>query len=79
MKKNQEPNSKKKQFDNYLRYSFIGFQMVAIVLIGIGIGYFIDEKLNTEKPYASLISTLLFVFFAMYSAVKDLKNINEDD
>lgn len=79
MKKNQKPNSRKKQFDNFLKFSFIGFQMVAIVLVGVGIGYFIDGKLSTEKPYATLISTLIFVFIAMYTAVKDLKNISQDD
>lgn len=77
--KDQKTNSKKKQFDNYLKFSFIGFQMVAIVIIGVGIGYIIDNKLNTDKPYATLISSLVFVFIAMYSAVKDLKKLGKDD
>lgn len=79
MKKNQAPNSKKKQFDNYLKFSFIGFQMVAIVLVGVGLGYLIDEKMNNEKPYASLISTLVFVFISMYSVIKALKSIKQDN
>lgn len=79
MKKNQVPDSKKKQFDNYLRFSFIGFQMVATVIAGIIIGYLIDEKLQSPKKYATLISTLIFVFIAMYSAIKGLKNINDSN
>lgn len=53
--------------------------MVAIVIIGVGIGYIIDNELNTDKPYATLISSLVFVFIAMYSAVKDLKKLGKDD
>ncbi|MEX2588908.1 MAG: AtpZ/AtpI family protein [Chitinophagales bacterium] len=63
-------------FDNYLKFSAIGFQMVAVVLIGFGIGWYIDSKLNTDKPYAALAFTLIFVFIAMYLVIKELQSMN---
>lgn len=79
MKKDQQQNSKKKLFDNYLKFSAIGFQMVGTVLLGFGIGWYIDGKLNFDKPYASLAFTLIFVFIAMYMVIRELQSMNNKD
>ena len=73
------PNSKKKLFNNYLKFSAIGFQMIAVILIGFGIGYWIDNKMQNEKPVASMVCTLIFVFISLYLVIKELKILTEDN
>lgn len=53
--------------------------MVGTVLLGFGIGWYIDGKLNFDKPYASLAFTLIFVFIAMYMVIRELQSMNNKD
>ncbi|TVR81356.1 MAG: AtpZ/AtpI family protein [Chitinophagaceae bacterium] len=69
-KKPQNP-FKKKQFKDYLKYSAMGFQMAATVILGLLIGVKLDEWLETSRPYATLISVLVFVFIALYIPLKE--------
>jgi|TARA_B100001093_G_scaffold478267_1_gene506276 F0F1-type ATP synthase assembly protein I len=48
----------------------MAFQMMATILLGLGIGYFLDDHLGTEKLFTTIF-TLLFVMASMYLTLKD--------
>jgi ATP synthase protein I len=58
--------------NNALRYSGVGFQIMATVGVGFFIGYKLDEYLGNKKPYFAAGISVLFVFLALYVALKDL-------
>lgn len=69
--KNQD--SKKKQSENskaYLKYSGMGFQMIATILIGVLLGVFLDNKFNTQSIFTAICS-LLFVVLSLYVVLKE--------
>lgn len=70
---NQEHPKKQqnKGIQNFARYSGLAFQMVAIILITTFGGKKLDEMLGLEKPVFTIILSLLGVFAAIYSSVKD--------
>lgn len=63
---------KKKHLNNYARYSGMGFQMLAIILIGVFGGMKLDQWLGLKYPVFLVLFSILSVILAIYSAVKDL-------
>lgn len=61
----------KKEVNNYLKYSGIGFQIMGVVAVGFLIGYGLDKWLQTSKPYFTAVISVLFVVLALYIAFKD--------
>jgi F0F1-type ATP synthase assembly protein I len=45
----------------------IGFLVIACLIIGLGIGYYIDKLLNTKPLF-----TIIFIFLGMVSAFYNL-------
>ncbi|MEA3443639.1 MAG: AtpZ/AtpI family protein [Bacteroidota bacterium] len=75
---------KKKQLNNYARYSGLGFQMLAIILAGVFGGIKLDEFLAWGFPVFTIVFSLLAVFLSIYYAVKDFlkmsnRSKNADD
>lgn len=76
--KPQKP--RKKQFidssfrdSHYFKYSAMGFQMAAIIGIGVFCGIKIDEFIGLQKaPIFTIAFSLLSVIAAIYFVVKDL-------
>jgi len=70
----KEKNQKKPQNEGlrtYARYTGIGFQMAAIILIATWGGIKLDQLAGFEKPVITIILSLLGVFAAIYTAIKD--------
>jgi len=63
---------KKKYLDSYARYSSIGFQMLAIILIGVFGGVKLDQWLQLKVPVFTIVLSVASVILAIYYAVKDL-------
>jgi|GEM_PF-3102489 len=66
MKQNSTKSTVIKQLVPYMG---LGFQMAITLLIGLIIGYYIDEWLHT-KPFGLIISLLLFSTIAMISFIR---------
>ena len=66
------PLSEKKPLNGFIRYSSIGFQMGATLVIMGFIGNYADTKLQTDKPYLTLIFLLLGTFSSIYLLIKQL-------
>ncbi len=67
----KKPEKKKQQFDNFLRYSNMGFQMFAVIALSIFIGYKIDVAIENHIPFFTVIFSIIGVGGAIYQAIKD--------
>ena len=63
--------SRKKSFDNFIRYSSISFQMLVIILVGVYGGIKLDKLVRIEFPVFTVILSIGSVALAIYYAVKD--------
>ena len=68
----QDPKKQKKALKAYTRYTSIAFQMLAIMLAGVFGGRELDKWLEWGFPVFTLILTILAVFLAIYTVIKDL-------
>jgi ATP synthase protein I len=70
--KKQNPKSTgNKGIRDFGKYSGMAFQMVGIILVTTWGGIKLDKILGFEKPVFTIILSLLGVFAAIYTAVKD--------
>ena len=60
-----------KGIKDFARYSGIAFQMVGIILVTTWGGIKLDKLTGFGKPIFTIILSLLGVFAAIYTAVKD--------
>ncbi|MFY9150723.1 MAG: AtpZ/AtpI family protein [Prolixibacteraceae bacterium] len=67
---NKNSNRDKKQFDDFIRYSGLAFEMIAIMGIGVWVGYKIDQWLELSFPVATLVLMILSVVGAIYHAIR---------
>jgi len=63
---------KKKKVDSYLKYSGLAFQMAGVIFISLYVGQLLDERLNTPKPYITMLFMIVFFSAFMYKLIKDL-------
>lgn len=71
-----QPTSKGKNRGNnglndFARYSGLVFQMAGIILLAVWGGIKLDKLAGFEKPVFTIILSLIGVFAAIYTAVKD--------
>ncbi len=66
----------KNKANSFIRYSSIGFQMMAIIGLGVWGGIEADEALNTSPLFTVLLS-LISVGAAIYHAIKDFIKLNK--
>ncbi len=66
--KNLKPSKKDNQF---IQYSSLAFEMIAIMGLGVFAGIKIDGWLNMSFPVFTLILMILSVIGAIYHAVKN--------
>jgi F0F1-type ATP synthase assembly protein I len=74
----QQPSKKKNQkspgnkgLNDFGRYSGMAFQMIAIILVTTWGGMQLDKLAKFHTPVSTIILSLLGVFAAIYTAVKD--------
>jgi len=67
-------DNKKRNLNDFARYSNMGFQMLAIILIGVFAGYKLDQWLVMKFKLFTILFTIFSVFIALYHAIKDLLN-----
>lgn len=69
MNEKQKP---KQQPNTALRYSGMAFQMAIIIGLGTFIGRKIDDNIQAEKPWFTILFAIIFLFIAFYLTLKDL-------
>ncbi|HEY1024776.1 MAG TPA: AtpZ/AtpI family protein [Sphingobacteriaceae bacterium] len=78
MQKNEEENGlkdEKKLLNNYVRYTGLGFQMIAVIGVFAFIGYKLDEWQQTKQPVYTALLSVIGVCAALYQVVRSLKNL----
>jgi F0F1-type ATP synthase assembly protein I len=71
LKKKNRKNQGNKGVKDFARYSGMAFQMLAIILVTTWGGIKLDHLTGTKTPVFTIILSLLGVFAAIYTAVKD--------
>lgn len=76
---NQETKNPKKQpkVNELLRYSGMGLQMAAIMLLGAWGGSKLDELWDIKNNLLTALGTVLGVVVALYTVIKDLMKKKE--
>jgi len=70
-KKKNPKNQENKGINNFAKYSGIAFQMIGIILITTWGGTKLDKLTGLETPVFTIVLSLLGVFAAIYTAIKD--------
>ena len=65
-------DNRKNRFDNFIRYSSLGFEMMAIIGIFTYAGYKIDQWLKNEFRITTLVLMIFSVIIAILYGVKGL-------
>ena len=60
----------KKQIDDFIRYSSLAFEMIAIMGLGVWVGIKIDDWLELSFPVFTLGLLILSVAGAIYHAIR---------
>ena len=68
----QEGNKEERPANSFVKYSSIGFQMLATIGLFAFIGYKIDEHQQNEKPLITAILSLIGVVVSLYQVVRQL-------
>lgn len=68
-----------KALQKAMRYSGIGFQIVAALGLGFWLGWQLDKWMGNQKPYATLLLALIFLGVGMYAALKDFLKIQQEE
>ncbi len=69
-----------KPISKYLKFTGIAIQMGITIYLGSLIGEWLDGKYPNDNELYTKICTLLFVFGAMYSVIKQATKLtNQDD
>ncbi|WP_462266544.1 AtpZ/AtpI family protein [Mucilaginibacter sp.] len=67
-----QPNEK--QVSNALKYTGIGFQMIAVIGLLTFVGYEIDKHYQHTTQWATAVFSLLGVFVSLFITLKSLKD-----
>jgi F0F1-type ATP synthase assembly protein I len=70
-RKTEEKNPENNGLKNYARYTGLGVQMIVIILVSVWGGIKLDKLFGLQSPVFTIILSLLGVFAAIYTAVKD--------
>jgi F0F1-type ATP synthase assembly protein I len=70
-KKKNPKKPTNKGVNDFARYSGIAFQMIGIILVTTWGGTRLDKLTGFETPVFTIVLSLLGVFAAIYTAIKD--------
>ena len=71
LKKKNPKSPGNKGIKDFGRYSGIAFQMIGIILVTTWGGIKLDKLAGFDKPVFTIILSLLGVFAAIYTVIKD--------
>jgi len=67
-----QKRNKKKGFDSFIRYSSLGFEMMAIIGLGTFLGYKIDQWMDNEFKGFTLGLMIFAVIVSIIYGIRDL-------
>ena len=70
---------KKKQLNKYIRFTSIALQMGLTIYLGSVLGEWLDVKFENANQLYFKIVTLIAVFIAMFSVIRQVLNITKNN
>ncbi|WP_262895934.1 AtpZ/AtpI family protein [Marivirga aurantiaca] len=71
MDKQPQNSKKQKQFNNYIKYSGLAFQMLGTIGLFVFIGYKLDEWFDKTTPVNLIIFSLLGIAISLYQIIRE--------
>jgi len=69
----------KNQLNNFARFTGIGFQMLAIIGLGVFIGIKLDEHYPNQYQIFTIICSLTSIGLALYSVIKQVNKFSSQN
>ena len=80
MKKNEKSSKKQNNsLNQYARFSSIAIQMGVIIGVSVWGGRKLDAKLNLNKPYLTIVLSLVGVALALYLIIREVINMGKNE
>ncbi|MGC9330931.1 MAG: AtpZ/AtpI family protein [Bacteroidales bacterium] len=76
---NDKQKNNSTQFNKYLRFTTIVWEMLVIIGAGTWGGFELDKKREDEFPLFTVILSLASVFIAIYLVIKQVKNFSDNE
>jgi hypothetical protein len=73
MAKNEPDDNNERPLNTYVKFSGLGFQMIAIIGMFAFAGYKIDESAHHQVRWVTAILSLVGVFISLYIVIVSLK------
>jgi len=73
MAKKEPDDNNERPLGAYVKYSGLGFQMIAIIGVFAFAGYKIDESAHHQVRWVTAILSLVGVFISLYIVIVSLK------
>ncbi len=68
----QQNRKNKNKFDDFIRYSGLGFEMMAIIALGTFGGYKIDQWMDNDFKWATLGLMVLSVVISIFYGIRNI-------
>lgn len=68
----QNTNNKNKGVNAYVKYSAVGFQMLATIGVFTYIGYKVDEYRKSDQPIFTALISLIGVVISLYQVIRQV-------
>lgn len=65
----EDKTSKQEQLKPYLKYSGLGFQMIAIIMVAAYAGMWLDEQQSNKNPWFTVAFMLVAVIASIYLVI----------
>lgn len=80
MMKNEKPSKKpNSSLSQYARFSGVAVQMGVIIGVSAWGGKKLDAHFNLNKPYLTIVCSLLGVALALYLIIREVIKLGKDD
>lgn len=76
MMKKQTPT---KRLNKWIKFTNAGLQMAIVIAICVFSGDWLDKKFPNLYPLFTVVLSLFGVFASIYSVIRQLKQINDED
>ncbi|MBW6484025.1 MAG: AtpZ/AtpI family protein [Vicingaceae bacterium] len=79
MEQKKKPTKKPNSLNKFARLSGVAIQMGVIIFLGAYSGKLLDEKYPLNKKWFTIGLTLLGVIIALYTVLKQVNKINQEE
>ena len=75
---NSKSTKKREKVNTFAKFSGIGIQMAVLIVAGVFLGQYLDNKFQFETPWMTVLFSLIGVFIGLYLVLKEVMSIKED-